>query len=126
MSHPYRVGFERVVVTQGALLRSDPGLWSGALSGPMRMKSRGRLIIAVVLLLLPVLYLGSYFALVIPPYCQAPIAVWGFQHPMSNYRCGNGWVDRIFRPIEQIDRKIRPWAWEESLDFRFSTGDFDP
>jgi hypothetical protein len=89
------------------------------------MNFRGPLIIAVALLVLPVIYLASYCALVIPPYYQAPIAVWGFQPSTANYRYGHGWADRIFWPLEQIDRQVRPRAWEESLDFRFSTGDFD-
>jgi hypothetical protein len=65
--------------------------------------------IAVVLLLLPVLYVGSYLAMVSPkPLLNGPYDYAGFCH----YRVGNNWAKRLFWPLEQIDRKVRPEAWD--------------
>ena len=70
------------------------------------------LIIAIVLLLLPVLYVGSYLALVVPEgrgYVESP----GVVGPVyiSHYRIGFSVPAIIFWPLEQIDRKVRPGIW---------------
>lgn len=93
----------------------------------MKRESRAPLIIAIVLLLLPVLYVGSYLALVKPGYQT-------FQHGTGHsssdsdetvihseaeyidttyptYRLQSEWIGRIFWPLQQIDRKVRPDAW---------------
>ena len=62
-------------------------------------------IIALVVVLL--LYVGSYLALVNPP----PDFAFGSRMPNSHYRAGGKWAERIFWPLEQIDRKVRPGAW---------------
>ncbi len=84
--------------------------------------NRVPLILAIVLLLLPVLYVGSYSALVVPerevrvemdhigpkPQTLSPVYI-TFEYP---YRFGNEWSAIFFWPLEQIDRKVRPGAWE--------------
>jgi hypothetical protein len=68
-------------------------------------------IIAVSLLLLPLLYVGSYFAMVVPGGKWIPID--GIEMPAdSTYRFGGSWSSMAFWPLEQIDRKVRPSAWE--------------
>jgi hypothetical protein len=73
------------------------------------MTHRSPLITAIVLLLLPVVYVGSYLAL---------RRVVGYER-FGRYRwvevrykyCGQ-WGNALFWPLEQIDRKVRPGAWE--------------
>jgi hypothetical protein len=69
-------------------------------------------IIVANLLLLPVLYVGSYFAMVVP----GPISVtgsMGIGPPNNpNYRSHGAWESRFFWPLEELDRKIRPRAWD--------------
>ncbi len=70
------------------------------------MANRAPLIVAIVLLLLPVLYVGSYLALVTP----GPRFGWGSAvYPI--YRVADGFCIRFFWPLEQIDRTVRPGAW---------------
>jgi hypothetical protein len=69
-------------------------------------------IIAAVLLLLPVLYVGSYLALVEP---QPP--AFSSKGPFSltrvyPFRIRSRWLATFYRPLEQIDRHLRPEAWE--------------
>jgi hypothetical protein len=70
-------------------------------------------IIAAVLLLLPVLYMGSYLALALP---GGRVVVPGGPQLLSvyasNYRADGQWPWRIFWPLEQIDRQLRPGEWE--------------
>jgi len=70
-------------------------------------------IVAAVLLLVPVLYVGSYLALVRPgsyPEFSVSISV-TYEHDLK-YRCCGKWAATIFWPLEQMDRKLRPEAWE--------------
>jgi hypothetical protein len=78
-------------------------------------------LLVAILLLLPVLYVGSYLALVSPD-------GYGFSadgsylgnsrkchlEPYSTqlYRFGGGYADVFFWPLEQIDRKLRRQVWE--------------
>lgn len=64
-------------------------------------------ILAAILLLLPLLYVGSYFALVKP----GEHLGWG-SALYAPYRCGGDVAVRLFWPLEQIDRRVRPGAWE--------------
>jgi len=64
-------------------------------------------IIAAVLLLLPVLYVGSYLALkrprtLVDPYWQP-------------YRLGGAWAERVYWPLEQIDHRLHTGAWKKEL-----------
>jgi hypothetical protein len=83
------------------------------------MLQRAPLITAIVLLLLPVLYVGSYCALVAP----SQGAVIGkyrecFLGPefsrRSNYRLRG--VEPVFWPLEQVDHLVRPDAWGRWVD----------
>jgi hypothetical protein len=75
-------------------------------------KSRG-LIVGLVLLLLSLLYVGSYLALVVPegfmvyvnPHEEGGYV--GFVH----YRLGAHRIETFYRPLEDLDRKLRPLAW---------------
>jgi hypothetical protein len=72
-------------------------------------QSRAPLIVAIVLLLLPLLYVGSYLALVVP---GGPMSTSGLKLKWPEvYRFGSPWTDCIFWPLEQVDRKVRPRAW---------------
>jgi hypothetical protein len=82
-------------------------------------------IIAAVLLILPVLYVGSYLALVVPsgrPY-RVVLILDGPQRPtpiyttgIGHYRFGVGLCQQFYWPLEQLDRKVRPRAWESPYD----------
>jgi hypothetical protein len=75
-------------------------------------QSRAPLIVAVVLLLLPVLYVGSYLALVVP--CGIPINdPFG---PRTHWRFGAAYAESLFWPLEQIDRKVRPGGVATGLE----------
>ncbi|WP_425615811.1 hypothetical protein NA78x_005742 [Anatilimnocola sp. NA78] len=83
------------------------------------MTNRAPLIVAVVLLLLPVLYVGSYLALVVPGGKQF-VTYYRSNDPqfpltgdvkLGRYRVAFQACSRIFWPLEQIDRKVRPGAW---------------
>lgn len=65
------------------------------------MRKHAAPIIAAILLLLPVLYVGSYLALVKPP--------------SLSYRIEGAWVSSFFWPPALIDRKLRPRVWEPEL-----------
>ena len=69
------------------------------------MKRHTAPILAALLLLLPVLYVASYFALVLPGPAD-PNREW------CHYRWGSEWSYRTFWPLEEIDRKLRPGVWE--------------
>jgi hypothetical protein len=74
-------------------------------------------IIAVVLLLLPLLYVGSYLMLVVPSGIprQGIGEVNGVPYSRiardNHYRMARDQSEWFYWPIEQIDRKLRPGAW---------------
>lgn len=70
-------------------------------------------IAAAILMLLVAIYVGSYFALVVP-------RGEGHDAYFSFYRIPN--VDPLYWPLEQADRKIRPTAWL----FLHEDGDLGP
>lgn len=76
-----------------------------------RITNRTPLIVAIVLLLRPVLYVGSYLALVRP----TSIVFTGGGQAMTfvgpNYRFGGKFATSVFWSREQIDRKVRSEAW---------------
>ena len=84
-------------------------------------------IIAVILLLLPLcLYVGSYFALVEPsgimqftipaqPAASGFIAINSSYTEVEFYRSGGEWAKRLFWPLEQIDRRLRPHVWHDGF-----------
>lgn len=83
------------------------------------MKKHAGPIISAVLLLLPVLYIGSYFAIVVPSVQKyvtgrKKLRVGNSQtvtRRLYQYRCGGDWAERFFWPLEHIDRNVRPEAW---------------
>ncbi|QDU25719.1 hypothetical protein ETAA8_07890 [Anatilimnocola aggregata] len=79
------------------------------------MTNRAPLIVTIALLLMPVLYVGSYFALVTPGEYQQLID--GSMHWPRHYRLGNAWAGYVYFPVEKLDRRIRPtmWEWEYQL-----------
>ncbi|WP_254507835.1 hypothetical protein [Anatilimnocola floriformis] len=67
----------------------------------MKRESRAPLIVAVVLVLLPVLYVGSYLALVEPADRLTVIAIiFMKRRPPSNYRTQGEWESVFFWPLE--------------------------
>lgn len=83
----------------------------------VRMSKHSRApIIAAVLLLLPVLYVGSYFALAMPPVNQDRANQransgrgnygWG------GYAWGGSFAAQFYWPLEQLDRNVRPGFWK--------------
>jgi hypothetical protein len=81
----------------------------------MKRESRAPLIVAIVLLLVPVLYVGSYLLLVWPD--QERLDWADSRSDFPTYRYGTeSWAGRLFWPLEQIDRKVRPGAWVETYD----------
>lgn len=61
-------------------------------------RSSAPLIAAIILLTLPVPYVGSYLTQVMPG-------------AAVSYVGGSEFSSWIFWPLEQIDRKVRPGAW---------------
>ena len=66
------------------------------------MKKHAAPAIAAILLLLPMLYVGSY--------CELADPVLGYVH--YRIETEDRWVEWFFRPLERIDRKLRPKTFE--------------
>ncbi len=87
------------------------------------MKRHAAPAFATLLLLLPVLYVGSYLALVVPSGIPRELGVvFVHGHYMRNmtsdfYRFANAHSAKFFWPLEQIDRKLRPAAWSEMPNY---------
>ncbi len=75
------------------------------------MKKHAPPIVAIVLLLLPVLYVGSYLALVWPDAERFNRADSRSDFPTYRYET-ESWACRLYWPLERIDRKLRPGAWQ--------------
>jgi hypothetical protein len=74
-------------------------------------QSRAPLIIAIVLLILPLLYVGSYLAMVTPSRNVVDHSPQGPLIILQDYRYADEWCHLYFWPLEQIDRKLRAGAW---------------
>lgn len=59
-------------------------------------------IIVIALLLLPMLYVASYFALVLP---DGP---WDGHYRIASRDCA-----RLYWPLERLDRQVRPGEWHD-------------
>jgi hypothetical protein len=81
------------------------------------MKRHTGPLIAAILLLLPGLYVVSYLAMVVPG-GPMPTAGLKMKWPVV-YRFGSPWSECFFWPLEQIDRKVRPRAWEPEAKMRW-------
>jgi len=75
----------------------------------MNRESCAQLIVGLALLL-PVLYVGSYFALVLP----APVVTGTFTPSIDHYRFGGRISKATYWPLETLDRGLRPETWKES------------
>src|SRR5690348_7177969 len=81
------------------------------------MKKHAAPIFAALLLLLPLVYLGTYLALVVPSgmTIQRVIVhreIRTTEVSFETYRFGvEPFAERIFWPLEWIDRKVRTRAW---------------
>jgi hypothetical protein len=75
--------------------------------------NRGPLIFAIVLLLLPVLYVGSYLALVTPGVNGSRYVTQDGFYAYAPYRYQARVCPRVYWALEMIDRKVRPGAWQK-------------
>ncbi|WP_254512088.1 hypothetical protein [Anatilimnocola floriformis] len=81
-------------------------------------ESRAPLLVAFALLLLPVLYVGSYLALVRPAgMLVVTIRVMGSSNRVAtgsktHYLLGGHAAEIIFLPLEFVDRQLRPAEWK--------------
>jgi hypothetical protein len=85
----------------------------GKASANTAMKKHAAPIIAAILLLLPVLYVGSYWVLVEPAGIQVSLGKPTLTKQV-HYRIGTHlWAETFYWPLERIDRQVRPRAWDE-------------
>lgn len=76
------------------------------------MRSPSPLVVPIILLALPVLYVGSYLVVVNPQTNGAWEVSGGYSTPLwSDYRFGGLLAQRFFWPLEQLDRRLRPKSW---------------
>lgn len=71
------------------------------------------MILAIVLLLLPILYVASYLTLVSPNESGIYMVIHANTgvYYTRGYRNGGEWAWRLYWPLEQIDRRLRPHLW---------------
>ena len=74
-------------------------------------------IIAAILLLLPVLYVGSYLVVVEPEDRFLTVPAENMKHRYivgTSHYCGASTsIAKFYSPLEWMDRKIRPDAWKD-------------
>jgi hypothetical protein len=76
--------------------------------------------ITAAFLLLPLLYVGSYAALV-DPNAVRPRCGHDDSPSLPLYRIGGAHAERFYWPLETVDRRLRPETWHEATRFPFST-----
>jgi hypothetical protein len=81
-------------------------------------------IVAACLLLVPAVYVGSYYCAV-DTNRGGYISLCGPNKPDLRYRVAPEVCGRFYWPIEQVDRKLRPEAWEDPL-IKLITSSFEP
>ncbi len=70
-------------------------------------------LVAATILLLLVLYAGSYLALVLPgPPTYAPVPYPPWRKDTPTYRVFPAVAKKVYWPLEQLDRRVRPKAWD--------------
>src|SRR5688572_11690268 len=74
------------------------------------VSNRATPIVAAILLLLPVLYVMSHFALVVPEGRFFP-STNKVRWDVAYYRLDSKLCALAYWPLEQIDRKVRPGTW---------------
>ena len=82
------------------------------------MQNHATPIIAIVLLLLlPALYVGTYLALVKPPFGEMRVvSLKQWKAGGIHYRFGGRMADRFFWPLGFCDRRLRPDAWNSGYN----------
>jgi hypothetical protein len=94
------------------------------------MNNRAPLIVVILLLLLPLVYLGCYLALVVP---QGTMIVTTRvirgnlirTGAIESYLAGGRGAEVFFWPVEQIDRKLRPVMWKRFVIRTWNDDDTD-
>jgi hypothetical protein len=89
-----------------------------------KRNSAAPLIVAILLLLLPVLYVGSYLALVVRKPVVAVSLTFPTQYSADFYRVGGDYAETFYWPLEKFDRWLQPDAWDDGferigIDFSF-------
>ena len=79
-------------------------------------------VVVAFLLLLPLLYIGSYLVLVVPKGRLVPVVSQMGEQTVSGfavyrYRVGGHWLANAYLPLERIDRKLRPEIWDSGPNF---------
>lgn len=88
--------------------------------------NRAPLFVAVFVLLLPLFYVASYLALVVPGGWSIPNAMASRDYPTHfHYRCGGAVADRLFWPLEKVDQWLRPNAWWDDIGGPGAVSGFD-
>jgi hypothetical protein len=77
------------------------------------MKRHSAPILAAILLLLPVVYVGSYFALVVP---RGYVTEANGFFTVHDYRSRPSECALLFAPLEYVDRRLRPESWRQFRD----------
>ena len=70
------------------------------------MKNQKAPILAAVILLLPILYIGSYFAIVLPNPLEKALA-----DVSGTYRFGGQFAEAFYWPVQRVDQELRPHTW---------------
>lgn len=98
-----------------ALCGGDQALQSAVYIEEMHKRSPSRvpLVVAILLLFLPLLYLGSYFSLVVPSGNIKPVPGMPGNYSVEDYRLCSESAHQVFWPLERFDRQLRPRAWDE-------------
>ena len=80
------------------------------------------LTIATLILILPLLYVGSYLLLVMPTgiarqrVARQPLITPGgyfvqfTEIYLDHYRLGGSYAERVYFPLESVDRRLGPWS----------------
>lgn len=71
----------------------------------------GPLVLAIALLLMPLLYVGSYLSLVQPKGQRIYDPSGALR--VAHYRIDNHLASKVYYPLEKIDRKVRPQEWSQ-------------
>lgn len=76
------------------------------------MKRHAAPILVAFALLLPVQYLGSYLVLVVPEGIPYVYDRDGWRtYSTQSFRYGGRVTEYVYRPLSELDRKVRPRAW---------------
>ena len=68
-------------------------------------------VVVVMLVLVPILYVGSYLAIVLLSAILVPVTGQRGSYDIRHYRLGGDYAEAIYWPLEQLDRRVRPHSW---------------